>query len=71
MHWLAFLVFSGFCYWIIFREGAERLEGWLAALSIDLFAGALSANYLRAYTTILWLVWVLVTAGSLLQGGLA
>ncbi|MBT8059423.1 MAG: hypothetical protein KJO33_07505 [Gammaproteobacteria bacterium] len=64
MQWLAFIAFSGFCYWMIFRDGAERLEGWLAAVSMDFFAAALSAGYLKAYTAISWFACVLVFLGS-------
>ena len=56
MHWVAFLVLSVFCFWVVFRDGAEVLEGWLAATVMDFFAGALTANYLKAYAAILWLV---------------
>lgn len=49
---------SIFCFWVIFRNGAEVLEGWLAALAMDLFAGMLTVKYLKAYAGIIWLVWL-------------
>ena len=64
MHWVIFLVLSGFCFWVIFRSGAEVLEGWLAAIVMDFFAGALAANYLKAYAAILWLVSFIALASS-------
>lgn len=64
MHWVAFLVLSVFCFWVVFRDGAEVLEGWLAATVMDFFAGALTANYLKAYAAILWLVSFIALASS-------
>ena len=64
MHWVAFLVLSVFCLWVVFRDGAEVLEGWLAAIVMDIFAGALTANCLKAYAAILWLVSFIALASS-------
>lgn len=60
MHWLYLLLFSVFCFWVIFRDGAERLEGWFAAVVFDLWAAVLSANLLRLYAGIIWGVWLLI-----------
>ena len=64
MHWVIILVLSAFCFWVIFRGGADVLEGWLAAIVMDFFAGALTANYLKAYAAILWLVSFIALASS-------
>ena len=40
------------------------LEGWLAAVVMDFFAGALTANYLKAYAAILWLASFIALAGN-------
>lgn len=63
MHWVYFLALSAFVYWVIFRNGAEVLAGWLAATVIDLFAGVLTVNHLKAYTGIIWLVGLIALAG--------
>lgn len=53
---LIFLLFSALCVWIIFFDGAERLEGSITALFVvDLLAPFLSASMLRFYVGILWL----------------
>ena len=69
MEWVIFLVLSAFCFWVIFGDGAKVLEGWLAAIVMDFFAGALTANYLKAYTAILWLVWFIALANSAAESG--
>jgi hypothetical protein len=63
-----FLAFSGFCAWVVFGKGAEKLEGWLAAITIDVFSGALSARYLKFYVALVWLIGCLALVGPALTG---
>ncbi len=71
MYWLSLLIFTIFCYWVIFRDGAELIEGWLAALVVDPFAGVLSAACLRAYVGVIWVIWLAVCARNWLSTGSA
>jgi len=52
---LLFLLYSAVCFWVIFRDGAEVLEGWKSLIAFDLFAAMLSANELRFFAGISWL----------------
>ncbi|GAB6195206.1 hypothetical protein [Lysobacter xanthus] len=49
-----FLVYTAFCAWVVLYDGAEVLEGWRAALVVDLWAGLLSAQHLRLYVAVSW-----------------
>ena len=53
---LFFLAHTAFAYWVVFRDGAEVMEGWKAFFFIDWFAGLMEANQLRIYVAISWLV---------------
>jgi len=53
---ILFLAYSAFCWWIVFWDGAEVLEGWKAALVFDWAAAALTASELRFGTVVSWLV---------------
>ena len=49
-----FLAYTAFCAWVVFGNGADVLEGWKAALLVDLWAGLLSAGQLRVYVALSW-----------------
>ena len=51
---LGFIAYSIFCWWMIFRDGAEVIEGWKSAIFVDLFAATLTARELRFYVGIGW-----------------
>ena len=51
---LVFLGYTAFCFWVIFMDGAEQIEGWIAAVLIDWIAGALEAPQLKWYVGISW-----------------
>ena len=57
---LSFLVYSAFCWWVVFRDGAEILEGWKAAALFDWAAIALTASELRFGVGISWAVAVIL-----------
>lgn len=51
-----FLIYSAFCFWVIFLDGAETLEGWGAFALFGLFAASLTPSELKFYVGISWLV---------------
>ena len=67
---LLFLAHTLFAYWVVFRDGAEVMEGWKAFVFIDWFAGLLSAEQLKLYVAISWiasagwLAWTLIVGRS-------
>ena len=57
---IAFIAYSAFCWWVVFWDGAEVLEGWKAALVFDWAAFALTADELRIGTAISWLTAIVI-----------
>ena len=55
MEFLAFGVYSAFCVWVIFMDGADTIEGWKSFFLIDWFAASLTAQELKFYVGISWL----------------
>ena len=51
---ILFLVYTALCWWVVFGDGAEVLEGWKAGLLYDWFAFALTASELRFSVAISW-----------------
>ncbi|MFT3787556.1 MAG: hypothetical protein QM770_15540 [Tepidisphaeraceae bacterium] len=52
---LAFLISSAFFYWIIFRDGADRLDGtWFSGFALWYRAPELNPTGLRIVAGILW-----------------
>lgn len=49
-----FVAYSLFCFWVIFRGGAEALAGSRTSL-LGRLAGTLSAEELRLYVSLSWL----------------
>ena len=67
MIYLVFVLYSAFCFWVIFLDGADTLEGWKSFFLFDWFAAALTAQELKFYVGISWLVslvFLLVTVFS-------
>ncbi len=58
---LSFLVYSAFCYWVVFMDGADVLEGWKSFFLLGWFAAALTPDELRFYVGLSWLVGLVVT----------
>ncbi len=52
---LSFLIFTAVCWWVVFRDGAEVIEGWRSVIFFDLWAWLLNAEQLRLYAVISWL----------------
>lgn len=52
---LTFAIYSAFCFWVIFMDGAEMLEGWKSFFLLDWFAATLTVEELRFYVGISWL----------------
>ena len=53
---LPFIAYSLFCYWVIFRDGAEVIEGWGAFALMGWFAASLTPSELKFYVGISWLL---------------
>ena len=53
---LPFIAYSLFCYWVIFRDGAEVIEGWGAFALLGWFAASLTPSELKFYVGISWLL---------------
>jgi hypothetical protein len=50
---LAFLIYSPFCWWVVFRDGADYLKRWKAEYLFDWIAPNLSSTKLiNGVTTI-------------------
>ena len=52
---LGFLLYSAFCYWVIFLDGADELEDWKSFFIFSWFAASLNAQELKFYVGISWL----------------
>ncbi|KQO02444.1 MULTISPECIES: hypothetical protein [Stenotrophomonas] len=55
MAFLVFGLYTAFCFWVVFTDGADTLEGWKSFFLFDWFAASLSAQELRFYVGISWL----------------
>ena len=53
---VGFAAYTLFCWWAVFRDGAERLEGWGAWLAFGWLEAMLSAEMLRLYIAGSWLL---------------
>jgi hypothetical protein len=64
-----FLAYSVFCFWVIFLEGAEVLEGWGAFALMGWFAATLTPRELKFYVGISWIAGLVVALIALFSGG--
>lgn len=64
-----FLVHTLFCFWVVFRDGAEVIEGWRSFFLIDWFAATLTADQLRFYVGISWIAGLIGLVVLLATGG--
>ena len=55
MIFVGFAIYSAFCFWVIFMDGADTLEGWKSFFAVDWFAASLTAQELKFYVGISWL----------------
>jgi len=51
---LIFGLFTAFCFWVIFLNGAEVMEGWSSLFIFEWFASILTAHELKFYVGISW-----------------
>jgi hypothetical protein len=58
---LSFLAYSAFCYRVIYRDGADVLEGWKPFFVFDWLAATLTAAELRFYIGLSWLFSLVAT----------
>ena len=65
---LGFLLYSAFCYWVIFMDGAEELEGWKSLFIFSWFAASLTAQELKFYVGISWIASLAILLFTLLGG---
>ena len=65
---LGFLLYSAFCYWVIFMDGADELEGWRSLFIFSWFAASLTAQELKFYVGISWIASLAVLLFTLLGG---
>ena len=68
MSFLFFGVYSVFCFWVIFMDGAETVEGWQSFFLFGWFAAALTPQELRFYVGISWLASCVVLLFSVFGG---
>ena len=55
MAFVGFANYSALCFWVIFMDGADTLEGWKSFFAFDWFAASLTAQELKFYVGISWL----------------
>ena len=55
MFYVSFLLYSAFCYWVVFLDGADVLEGWKSFFLFGWFAATLTTAELKFYIGISWL----------------
>jgi hypothetical protein len=65
---VTFLVYSVFCWWVVFWDGAEVLEGWKAGLLLGWFDALLTASELRVSVAISWLMALVIGLVTLFSG---
>ena len=63
---VSFIAYSIFCFWVIFLEGANEIEGWKSFFIFNLFASALSSAELKFYVAISWLASLFILIYTLL-----
>jgi hypothetical protein len=61
---LFYLIYSAFCFWVIFLDGAEQLEGWGAFFIFGFLASYLTPSQLSLYVGISWLALTGVLIGA-------
>lgn len=53
---LGFTIYTAFSYWVVFKNGADRLEGWLAAITLTWWALNWTPEQIRFYALGLWII---------------
>lgn len=66
---LAFFgLYSVFCFWAIFMDGAERLDGWQSFFLFGWFASSLTPQELKFYVGISWVASFVILLFSVFGG---
>ena len=55
MEFLAFALYSAFCFWIVFMGGNHVIEGWKSFWLVDYLAAKLNAEQLKLYVGASWI----------------
>lgn len=59
--WIVFYIAVSLFYkWILSWGGAQRVEGWLSLIAIGWFALDWSAEQIRLFALIMWLIFTVV-----------
>ena len=69
MTFLAFAIYSAFCFWVVFMDGADVLEGWKSFFLFDWFAASLTAQELKFFEGISWLASLAILRFTTFGGG--
>ena len=65
---LAFLIYSAFCFWVVFLDGADALEGWQSLGVFGWFAASLTVQEFRFYVAISWFASLVIGAFTTFGG---
>ena len=68
MAFAGFALYSAFCFWVVFMDGADTLEGWKSFFASGWFAASLTAQELKFYVGISWLASLALLLFSTLGG---
>jgi len=63
-----FLAYSAFCFWVIFLNGADVLEGWKSFFLFGWFEASLTVTELKFYIGISWLASLIFMLFQLFSG---
>jgi hypothetical protein len=69
MAFLAFALYSALCFWVVFMDGADILEGGKSFFLFGGFAASLTAREIRFYAGISWLASLAILLFASLGGG--
>ena len=64
---IAFLIYSPFCWWVVFRDGADYLKRWKAEYLFDWIAPNLSSTKLINGVATIWLMGLAVIVITLVN----
>lgn len=53
---LSFTLYSAFAYWVVYKGGADYLEGLLAAITISWLAITWNTEQIRFYMFMMWII---------------
>lgn len=68
MFLVIFLAYSVFCFWVVFLNGADVLEGWKSFFLFGWFEATLTVTELKFYVSISWIVLFIFTVYQLFSG---